>query len=965
MLIISGPLYLAIGVRHPWVGTFFSATFLGNLGTTLLIMYVMTVPVSDGIQGAYLVAVTITGVILGVGASIFKEVTEGLGCILGGFSLSMWILTLIPGGLIPQEAPKAAFIAVMSIGPFGLFFINRARDYALIGLISFGGATATVIGIDCFSRVGLKEFWAFIWNLNEDLFPTGATTYPITKGMRVEAGAIIFLFLIGIVSQLKLWRVIQGRRAQKAADEAEDARNLQEEEEAVGREVEERTARDRRAWERAHGSIGSDADMEESTTPNSQDSGDLVEKRMRVMSAVSTRPHSFTESTVNVMGTPSPGVLKAEAPGSEPALMTPGTGDGTSIMVRVVPDKFPRAPDRGASLDPEEQAWAHNQNHGVRDSSPPPQVVPLPFQFNENEEGDGEADCRTVGARSSIAGTYADDDEQPQSKRSSLAKRLSYGSTNLLRSVSQRTDRSMAGAGKESQERLVGTRVVAGKDEDRGSLAATADMQSLDDGRSTVRDAGRKSMEITADLVGDKEEDHAQEVGQTMGSDQPDDNQASSVPKPAESVAPSEVQSGKGSKTRSVGVAGPLDAESSGSKRDNSSSSPTSSRVPLTRDSLPRPLSRMALKYRTNEWVKHSTTADAPEPGEISIADEPESEEEVSEIGEQPAPVNVDQLQQTATTGTPAPATTPEPFRFSTAISSPNVRSVSHGDFRASMIGNEHTSRALGRSSSGFFQVGAIPEEPNRVPSVAPVDDDRSSSRNSASASPYLQNRASSSSPANGIPYSSTNTLLGQRDTYIRNKPLGTHTPLNTGTPVDYSLGFHHTPSESPIGYGTPGRSRSRSPDEDDDDMPLSQRRKLIRQSSALSFQLAPSVDAEIGFNSHQPQRKSTAPLPAVREVQLANFRQSVQTDLRAGTPVLASTGRESSLIGRGLDVQRGIELQRSAMMRNKEAEAQAREAERWEREKRQSAFEARLRSGELMDAHREAMKRLQGQAKG
>lgn len=46
----------------------------------------------------------------------------------------------------------------------------------MVGSISFAGATATVLGIDCISNAGLKEFWVYIWNVNASLFPYGTVT---------------------------------------------------------------------------------------------------------------------------------------------------------------------------------------------------------------------------------------------------------------------------------------------------------------------------------------------------------------------------------------------------------------------------------------------------------------------------------------------------------------------------------------------------------------------------------------------------------------------------------------------------------------------------------------------------------------------------------------------------------------------------------------------------------------------
>jgi len=120
--------------------------------------------VSDAVQGAFLVAAIVTGVVFGALSLVFPEVTEGLGCLLGGFCLSMWFMVLRPGGLIGSTTGTATFISVMSIVAFSLSFSHHTRTYGLIVCIAFAGATSMVLGIDCFSRAGLKEFWLYIWS---------------------------------------------------------------------------------------------------------------------------------------------------------------------------------------------------------------------------------------------------------------------------------------------------------------------------------------------------------------------------------------------------------------------------------------------------------------------------------------------------------------------------------------------------------------------------------------------------------------------------------------------------------------------------------------------------------------------------------------------------------------------------------------------------------------------------------
>jgi len=163
ILLGTGVALCLIGVKHKWLQTFLSTALLTSLAVLVLIVYVMTPPVQETIQGAYLVAIVATGLIFGSVSIVFKEITEGLGCLLGGFCLGMWFLCLSPGGLIKTTTGRAIMIATMCGVGFSLSFSRYTRQYGLIVLTSFAGAQVTIVGVDCFSRAGLKEFWLYIW----------------------------------------------------------------------------------------------------------------------------------------------------------------------------------------------------------------------------------------------------------------------------------------------------------------------------------------------------------------------------------------------------------------------------------------------------------------------------------------------------------------------------------------------------------------------------------------------------------------------------------------------------------------------------------------------------------------------------------------------------------------------------------------------------------------------------------
>lgn len=152
-----------VGIKHNGLQIFLSTALLLTLATEVLIIYVMNPPVSDAVQGGYLVAGVIPGLIGGGVAMVFKEMTEGAGCFLGGFTFAMWLLCLSPGGLIAAKVGRIVVILVFAVVAWGADWSRHTRSYGIIVCTSFAGATAFILGVDCISRVGLKEFWMYIW----------------------------------------------------------------------------------------------------------------------------------------------------------------------------------------------------------------------------------------------------------------------------------------------------------------------------------------------------------------------------------------------------------------------------------------------------------------------------------------------------------------------------------------------------------------------------------------------------------------------------------------------------------------------------------------------------------------------------------------------------------------------------------------------------------------------------------
>ncbi|KAJ9134418.1 Sulfite exporter family protein [Pleurostoma richardsiae] len=1039
ILLGCGAVYALIGMKKQWLHTFFSTAFLASLSTAVLIVYVMPVPVSNGVQGAYVVAVVCTGVVLGGAAIIFKEITECMGCVLGGFCLSMWLLTLREGGLIQNTSGKIVLIACFSAGTPILYFSHYTRQYALIGCIAFGGATATVLGIDCLSRAGLKEFWAYIWDLNDNIFPLGTVTYPLTKGIRVELAATIIICLAGIISQLKLWRVIQERRAKRDAKRAEDRRQLDEEEEQVGRQIEEANAQDRGQWEAVYGERNRDArDLESSADSGVGDMSS--EKRLRHNShgtaTTGTRRTSDIAEPIEMADFPTSEQVPAVPPKPKAAaqmVMGKSEKDG-AVTVRVAVDEVPNG-EKSPSLEEQRKTWviggdgeARQVVTSVRNSlksvptSPIPSIVPLPFRIPEGQPEDDD------GERSSVA-TFADEDGEvlagAQSKRSSFAKRLSVGSTELLRRLSKKSSDMLDGSElrqRESEEDLVVPKVT---NDDNESLAATIDgMSSIGDDLASIHGTARpESIEIKATLGGQEQPDsssleppHDAEVT----GDRPvsmSGTMSADVVRPRRSEEPKDAQSLAQEPRLSVEVTQKV-ADGSRDLADElkakSVASVGSSRASLTKERLPQSLSRVAMSYRTNEWAKHLSTADAPAMEDLDVHEDQGQAPAAEKVAEAPAPVKIEELQQTAENGAPPPALPRSAASASAYPTSPTI--LTRANSQSSAVESVHAgvlpSQSQGRNglnppspTSGL--PGPHPRPGRRTSNIIaePIAEEGDYEPTTSSSAPSISSgRNSMSAPSNSfepgvlnrppvpgvVSYSSPQTLLGKREMLLR-RVSGNSPPGSIQGMVVPPSSSHN--SFSPVYARAPGASSASPGGIDADDLPLSQRRELIRQSSLLSSRPSSASMNQMGisgapystvnatavpFDSHQPQRSSTLPSAAVRDARLASFRQSVSADLRAGTPIIQSgtNGRETLLAGGGAfgfssptplaatnrdaEVRQNIDMQRNILLSQREAEAQRREMERLQKEAGDRAFEERMRRGELLDVHREAMRRMQ-----
>ncbi|KAJ8112764.1 hypothetical protein ONZ43_g5319 [Nemania bipapillata] len=613
----------------------------------------------------------------------------------------MWFLTLKPGGLLPSTAAKVIFIAAFSAGSYAFYFSRYTRPYALMGLMSFAGATVTVIGIDCFSRAGLKEFWAYIWNLNKELFPYAADTYPLTKGIRVEIALTVVFTIVGIISQLKLWKVIQERRAKKAEAQAEAQRKRDEEEADRGLQIESENARERQQWETVYGN----QPPRSSAASGDSGVGDIDDEKKDRNSKTIVQQVSPDEDEIEMVELPVPDPTSSpDAAKKSPDGIMTTQNDDSGVTIRVARDDEPGAnKDAAAISDSDKKLWVVNGDGEARRSAvispqtsqmppkpPGPEITPLPFKIPDELDGND--------SRSSIA-TYADEDDgdfvlSKKPSKLSLVNRLSASSGNLIQNLSQRS----AGKRKmgdfvaadspgwaESTEELV---VNSKRHSDALSIAATIDglsqdgdvyddsMKSKADRSSipalTVDFGDTKEINLNVENGGDSDtklkppspswrfDARPTSSAETVGTDILDAsilNSSSGDLSKRGSLNQSTEKTDNTNETSNPTDMNAIEEVSESSKPSKSLvASVASTNVSLTKDRLPAALPRVALSYRTNEWAKHLSAAEAPPLEQLQLDEHPEQQDDGKQEAEAAAPVHIEELQQTADGGDPPTA---------------------------------------------------------------------------------------------------------------------------------------------------------------------------------------------------------------------------------------------------------------------------------------------------------------------
>ncbi|GAD97395.1 conserved hypothetical protein [Paecilomyces variotii No. 5] len=906
ILIILGGIYALIGVKNRRLHIFLSTAFLTGLGVLVLIEYVMSPPVTDAVQGAYFVAVFVTGAIFGALALVFSEITEGLGCLLGGFCLSMWLLELRPGGLVSSSGSKGAFIGAFSAGIYAVSFSHYTRPYGLVVATSFAGATAVVLGIDCFSRAGLKEFWLYLWDLNGNTFPLNTNTYPVTRGIKVEIALTMIIFTMGLISQFRLWKVVKERRKQQEMIRSEEDRKREEHEAELGRQIEEANMRDREIWESVYGN----KDAHPSDSGIGTDVSESPRKRSTAIETSEIDPNDDSENGQR-------SYRNSNETGS-------GIGNDPEQAHDEVRDDPHHVSDEYVNELPGDFPPSSNEH---------PTVVPLPFKIPEEEKSTKDDD------EGSVAATLA-------------------GSDILERRLSTRLSKSGAPnpvAISESEEALVATKddtpasSVAGvpDDDDRDMISDASDSpadneadESNENNAIPAEIEGPSHQNATNEKPASESEGQSESTYQSMGSSNQisdvDGREGKKTPDaadvlparqvlsllPVSSPAPTTKQSASERDDKSYSHEGAAKAPSrtASGKQEGQSSARKASLTADTVTQLPDRVSRVLSSYRTNEWAKHLCDAEVPEAEPI----EPIIEDKPLDDGakEAAAPVQVEELLQTPLTAQRPPAISiPNDMEHQYGLS--NSRSLSN---RSKSKSPKSVSPEPPRDLTGSRRASTGVAPPPLTPLLRSGSNASLTSQHSV-AHPGYRRHSSSQLLSNTLAatpideskevdfqnsgYGKGPQLMAQRQSLIKNRVSST--PLSRDSWMTRSA----SASRQSLGLGisSPQFESQVNLADDDDDMPLAKRRDMIQRQ-----QLSPSRTDATG----------------------AAWRESIRQDLARTTFPYSSAAFSRSEHDQAWTVRHQQMMAANHM---------------------DQAIAHGMQRGELRDLHREAMRRMQAAA--
>ncbi|KAK5134919.1 hypothetical protein LTR08_006009 [Meristemomyces frigidus] len=802
---------------------------------------------------------------------------------------------------------------------------------------SFAGAQVAIIGVDCFSRAGLKEFWVYIWNLNHNEFPIDTTSYPVTRGIRAEIACTVVMFLFGVMSQYKLWRVIKERRLKKEEERIREEEDRGQLASAVGKDIEIRNARDRAQWEAVYGDkdvvkvhVDSGAGSSTETIPKRSASvreRSVDDVEMADMSSVSARRASQQKArrTTTFRG----------ASDDESEILP------TQLEEHLLGMSGPSRPTSHNTSPLESKRTSLGQPDGTSVGDWPPRssatiipaVVALPFTILRQDREDAVAsNFQPVVSKDTV--------REPFYKRPGIVPE----------------GPSFAGGEDIDNDDTSSVAATADEDADAGShlfaLLSPCQLNADQDGVRLEPDDERDSPyspRCSTDEVSLEEtDDEAVIRPETAVDKQPLRSNVLSMQRERRPTASTHRRSNPSRRSK----------QSGGLDEDGDEVSMVGS----LKTHLPLKLSKVAMTYRTKEWAKHIAGADKSDCDSVSEPSSPGVQVVCAFADEAVKPID-DKVPEPGKAIRATRSASDMPSRQAswegTQTTPNNVsRSLSQGVVtpatgfprsRSAAILNRQSSSAALKNQRLILQNRNLSAPlPSQAVVESPVEDTFDAS------APYRR----FSSPWNR---GSTTTLMDERNHRLKRKPgstsfnaLSSALKVNVVAPSEPAYS-RNSPIDERVGYRESLAERKPLVD-DEEDMTLAERKVLIQQrqrdanrkttwpvlehrTSAVAM-----TDRNTNYDSHQPKRTNTVDT-VKQSTMLSQWRQSLQQDAASREPLVVDEYARQAM----LDQHWQVELQQQLHQQ--------------ERMRRQSAIDFAGRSGRFNCVHREAMSKMQAEA--
>ncbi|KDN52975.1 hypothetical protein K437DRAFT_134236 [Tilletiaria anomala UBC 951] len=260
-LIISGLFMAFWGIKSTWSTVFFTGFYSLALITICIILRAGVAQSiydpSPGLRGVFLVACVVIGAIGGILALIFRYSSTLLTACLGGFALGLLLQATRDGGLIRKFGMRYALYFGCTALTFGLHLIVRLQRPVIILSTALTGATAVILGVDCFTTAGLKEF--YVRNIGfDDIFirkypdTFSSNRWPLTTAMLIEVVSIAAVTLMAAAFQWRLWSDL--RRNIRAMREADEDRETRRKAEKAAKRIQRSAQADLQEWEKRYSS---------------------------------------------------------------------------------------------------------------------------------------------------------------------------------------------------------------------------------------------------------------------------------------------------------------------------------------------------------------------------------------------------------------------------------------------------------------------------------------------------------------------------------------------------------------------------------------------------------------------------------------------------------------------------------------------------------------------------------------